>query len=139
MTKATGAALLTAALELAGERCEDLNPLFWPRFFARRPDAAKLFTVVDPEQPPLGCNQMLWEITCVMLDHAGGQPYAQDYVNKTAVTHRDYDVFDHSLYHDVLAVFGETLGVVLGADWTAEMQAAWARQSESILATLPHH
>lgn len=130
-------AVLHHTLELAATRCEDLTPLVFQRFFERRPDAASLFTVPDPNAPPLGCGQMLYEIICLLGDAATGQSYIGSYLHDIAEDHKRYAVFDASLYADFLAALVDVLAGLLGADWQPAHAAAWQRQSAQLLQHLP--
>lgn len=130
-------ARLNETLELAAARCDDLTPLVFQRFFARRPGAVELFSIPDPQMPPLGCGQMLYELICLLLDGAAGQTYVGAYMQGIAEDHRQHRVLDRALYQDFLAALADVVAGLLGADWCQAHAEAWERQSESLLDTLP--
>ena len=127
------AALLDASLEIAAARGGDIVPAVYARFFVLRPDAAELFTVPDPTQPPLGCGQMMFEIINLLMDSAAGKPYVASYMRKIAIDHKDCRVADPVLYTQFMAAFRDVVADLLGADWNETYAAAWERQCAALL------
>jgi hemoglobin-like flavoprotein len=116
-------ALIVGSLERAAELCEDLTPLVYARLFAAHPEMEILF-FSDRNGQVRG--EMLTKVIEAILDFAGARQYAATLIQTEVVTHAGYDVPP-----DVFGVFfgtvAETLRDLIGADWTAEVDAAWAR------------
>lgn len=135
-TRASDAAVLNETLELAAERCEDLTPLVYQRFFALRPEAAVFFNVPDPTMPPLGCGQMLFEIISLLTDAAAGKPHVVPYMHQIVSDHMNFKVTGEALYRDFLAALMDVLADLLGSHWTDRHSQAWARQVDVLLVGL---
>jgi hemoglobin-like flavoprotein len=118
-----GAELIEQSLELAAERCEDLTPLVYARLFAEHPQMEALFW---RDSNGLVKGEMLSRVIEAILDFIGERHYAHHLIQCEVVTHEGYDVPP-----DVFAVFfgvvAATLRELLGADWTAPIDAAWTR------------
>ena len=129
------ATLLETSLEIAAERCEDLTPLVFARFLARRSDAASLFTEDDLAAYRRG--QMLQEVTFLLLHNAAGESYVPVNVQGTASDHTAYGVYDPALYTAFFAAYTDVLAELLGNDWNDAYAGAWQRQCAALLSNLP--
>ena len=125
--------LIEATLELAAARHPDITPLVYARFFERRPQARALFEVIAPDQPPRGCGQMLFEILSLLVDCAAGRPHVAPYAHRVDHDHHAFGVDDPNLYAAFLDAVVDVLALQLGADWTTDLAAAWARQCRALL------
>ena len=125
--------LIEATLELAAARHPDITPLVYARFFERCPEARSLFRVVDPQQPPHGCGQMLFEIVSLLQDCVVGRPHVSSYMQQLGHDHRSFGVHNPTLYAAFLAALSDVVEQQAGADWTPEHAAAWSRQSQALL------
>lgn len=125
--------LLEKTLETVAERHPDITPLVYARFFERCPEARPLFRVVDPQQPPHGCGQMLFEVLSLLQDCAAGRQHVASYAQQVDHDHRAFGVHGPALYAQFLAAVIDVLAQQLGSDWTPELAAAWARQSQALL------
>ncbi len=126
-------ALLERTLELAAERHPDITPLVYARFFERCPQARTLFELIAPDQPPRGCGQMLFEILSLLVDCAAGRPHVAPYAHQVDHDHHAFGVDDPNLYAAFLDAVVDVLALQLGADWTTDLAAAWARQCRALL------
>jgi hemoglobin-like flavoprotein len=108
----------------------DPAPLVYARLFAEMPELEALF-VRDVSGVVRG-NMLTTTLEC-LVDFAGARAYATHFVGSERVNHGGLGVpaemFDR-FYATVIATFRE----VLGADWTAEMDGAWARAAEGLVA-----
>ena len=124
------AALIEHSLELVAARVGDPAPLVYARLFAEMPELEALF-VRDVSGIVRG-NMLTTTLEC-LVDFAGQGAYATHFVGSERVNHGGLGVpaemFDR-FYATVIATFRE----VLGADWTAEMDGAWARAAEGLAA-----
>lgn len=131
------AALLEETLERVAERCEDLTPAVYRRFFSRCPSASGLFTIIDPDTPPMGCGQMLFEIISLLCDSAAGKSYVPDYMQQIANEHMAFQVSGQQLYADFLDALNDTLAALMGDDWSPAHEQAWRRQTAKLVSYLP--
>ena len=131
------AALIDQTLEIAATRCTDLTPAVFARFFERCPEATALFTVIDPNTPPMGCGQMLFEVISLLTDTANGQPYVASYMHQIACDHVEFKVDDARLYQAFMAALVDVIAGLLDANWTEAHAQAWARQCQALLGHLP--
>jgi hemoglobin-like flavoprotein len=124
------AALIEHSLELVAARVGDPAPLVYARLFAEMPELEALF-VRDVTGIVRG-NMLTTTLEC-LVDFAGARAYAHHFVGSERVNHGGLGVpaemFDR-FYATVIATFRE----VLGADWTAEMDGAWSRAAEGLVA-----
>ncbi len=117
-----GADLIVASFELAAERCEDLTPLVYQRLFAEQPQMEALFW---RDTNGLVKGEMLSRVIETILDFVGERQYAHHLIQCEVITHAGYDV-PPEVFATFFGVVARTLEAVLGADWTAEIDAAWA-------------
>ncbi len=117
------AAIITETLERVAERVGDPIPLVFQRLFAETPELEALF-IRDPAGLVRG--QMFQVTMESLLDYLGDQSYGVNLIQIERVNHVglgvDPEVFDR-FYFTVMGAFRE----ILGADWTAEMDAVWTR------------
>ena len=122
--------LIEHSLALVAARCADPAPLVYARLFQEHPEVAALF-VNDRDGGVRG--QMLAVALEGLLDHAGPRAYAAHLLRAERVNHEGLgvppEIFDR--FFDILVA---TFRDLLGADWTVEIEAAWAR----LLAGLRH-
>jgi hemoglobin-like flavoprotein len=117
------AAIITETLERVAERIGDPTPLVFKRLFDETPDLEDLFV---RDSDGLVRGQMFQMTIESLLDFLGDRSYGANLIQIERVNHQglgvDPEVFD-TFYLTVLATFR----TILGADWTADMEAAWTR------------
>ncbi|MDR3530297.1 MAG: globin [Rhodopila sp.] len=117
------AAIITETLERVAERLGDPTPFVFQRLFIEAPEIESLF-VRDADGLVRG--QMFQVTIESLLDFLGDRSYGANLIQIERVNHQglgvDPKVFD-TFYVTVMATFKD----ILGADWTAEMEAAWTR------------
>lgn len=123
------------SLEIAAERCEDLTPPVYARFFAQRPDARAYFQL--DEIDPRARGRMLAELLVMLADSARGEGYVRPTLATIVADHVSYGVRGAALYAALLAALREVLAELLGGDWTDETATAWERQCALFLAGIP--
>ena len=123
MTPEADARVVEGSLELAAERCEDLTPLVYERLFAEHPEMQELFL---RDAKGLVKGEMLSRAIEAILDFIGPRRYAHHFIQCEVITHAGYDV-PPEVFRLFFGVVARALRSVLGDDWTAEVDAAWAR------------
>jgi hemoglobin-like flavoprotein len=117
------AVIITDTLERVAERVGDPMPLVFQRLFRETPELEALF-VRDADGLVRG--QMFQVTIESLLDFLSDRSYGANLVQIERVNHVglgvEPEVFDR-FYLTVMATFKD----ILGADWTLEMDAVWAR------------
>lgn len=117
------AAIIVETLERVSARAGDPMPLVFERLFAEMPEVEALFV---RDRGGLVRGQMFQVTMESLLDYLGDQGYGAKLVQIERVNHEGLGVeprmFDR-FYWTVMAVFKD----VLGAEWTAQMDAVWTR------------
>ncbi|WP_304170296.1 globin [Phenylobacterium aquaticum] len=117
------AELVELSFELAAERCEDLTPLVYARLFRENPEMEPLFWRDANHQVK---GEMLSRVILAILDFVGARLYAATLIQCEVVTHEGYDV-PPQVFGVFFGTVRDTLRELLVADWTADMEAAWAK------------
>jgi hemoglobin-like flavoprotein len=114
--------LVARSLELVADRCGDPAPLVYARLFAAHPEMEAQF-VMDRTGAVRG--EMLAIALETLIDLAEDKRSAPAMIRAELVNHDGWGV-----PADVFATFyrrvAETCRDALGADWTAETDAAWS-------------
>lgn len=128
-------AVLTS-LELAAERADDLTRPIFQRFAALAPASAALMSHMDDYM--LG-RMMADALTLMMTPPA---EVDRQYLRFEVDSHRNYGVTP-DMFPPLLAAVRDTVRATLGADWRADMDAAWtariAAHLKQIDALATHH
>ena len=112
---------IVASLELAAERCEDLTPLVYDRLFRERPETRALFRA-DPKNLIKG--SMLELALEAIIDFAGERKASHRLIFCEVQSHDAYGT-EPEIFGVFFTVIADTLRELLGAQWTAEIDAAW--------------
>lgn len=127
--------LVTASLELAAERVDDLVPLVYERLFSVRPDLLSIFAVAAGSVPRSGMGNMVNEILRLML--ADGEAVLQSEAQAAVVFHVGWGL-DMSMYVDILqSVMAAVQGACADA-WTPAMSTAWRDRLGLVVTALRH-
>lgn len=113
--------LIEWSLEAAAERHGDPTPAVYTKLFAQNPEMEELF-VMDQQGSARG--NMLANVFEVLLDLAGPRTYGANMVRAEIVNHEGLGV-PPPVFFSFFEVVRDTLREMLGADWTAEVDAAW--------------
>ena len=117
------AAIIVETLERVSARAGDPVPLVFDRLFAEMPEVEALFV---RDKGGLVRGQMFQVTMESLLDYLGDKAYGANLVQIERVNHEGLGVepamFDR-FYWTVMAAFKD----VLGAEWTAQMDAVWTR------------
>ena len=116
------AALIEASLELVAERCEDPTPFVYSRLFELHPQMEPYFWR-DTNSAIKG--EMLARTFSAILDFVGDRRYADHMIGTEMVTHEGYDV-PREIFSTFFAVVRDAIRGILGEEWTAEFETAWA-------------
>ncbi len=118
------------SLEAVAERIGDPGPRIYARLFAAHPELEALF-VMDPGGEVRG--SMLQQCFDCVLDLAGARRVAPTIIHAGRMDHEGYGVPD-GLYDRFFEIVRDECRDILGADWTSEIDAAWARLIEAVRA-----
>jgi hemoglobin-like flavoprotein len=118
--KTTGE-LIVESLELAATRCEDLTPKVYDRLFAVKPETRTLFRT-DPKNLIKG--SMLELALEAILDFAGEKKASHRLIFCEVQSHDAYGT-QPEIFTVFFVVVRDVLRELLGADWSAEIDAAW--------------
>lgn len=127
---ASDADLVTRSFEIAAERCADLTPLVYARLFADHPEMERLFWRDRETHAVRG--EMLARVIEAILDFVGERAYARALIQCEVITHEGYDV-PREVFVTFFATLAATLRETLGADWTGDIDAAWARTLKALV------
>ena len=117
----TAGELIVESFELAASRCEDLTPLVYDRLFELRPETRGLFRA-DPKNLIKG--SMLELALEAVLDFAGEKKASHRLIFCEVQSHDAYGT-QPEIFTVFFVVMRDVVRDLLGADWTAEMDAAW--------------
>jgi len=110
------------SFELAAERCEDLTPLVYTRLHREHPETAAMFRTQGSD---LVKGSMLALTTEAILDFAGDRSGKFRMIECEVSSHDAYGT-PRELFLAFFGVIEATLRELLAAEWTAEMDRAWA-------------
>ena len=128
------AGLITRSLERASELHGDPTNAIYERLFEQRPELEALFVL---DRTGLIRGNMLAHVFNALIDMDGPRTYGLQFFCNERVTHEgglgvgaaDYDAF--------LAIVRDTIRDLLGAEWSAEIDAAWRDAFDEIAASGP--
>ena len=116
------------SFELAAERCEDLTPLVYRRLFDAHPEARTMFRTEGSE---LVKGSMLALTIDAILDFAGERTGHFRLIEAEVCSHDAYGT-PRELFFAFFGVIAATLRELLGMEWTAEIDTAWAETLKEI-------
>jgi hemoglobin-like flavoprotein len=114
--------LIERSFALAAERCEDLTPLVYARLHRERPETLAMFRTQGSD---LVKGSMLALTTEAILDFAGERSGKFRMIECEVSSHDAYGT-PRELFFAFFGVIAATLRELLGADWSADMEKAWA-------------
>ena len=107
---------------LAAVRCEDLTPLIYTRLHREHPETLAMFRTQGSD---LVKGSMLALTIEAVLDFAGDRSGKFRMIECEVSSHDAYGT-PRELFFAFFGVIAATLRELLGADWTADMENAWA-------------
>jgi len=113
---------ITASLELVAERVGDPTPLVYERLFKVQPEMRELF-MLDTDDAVKG-NMLAQLIECLM-DLAGDRHFAKGLIQTEVINHDNLGV-PPEVFASFVETVAQTFCEVLGAEWTADFESAWA-------------
>jgi hemoglobin-like flavoprotein len=117
----TAGELIIESFELAAGRCDDLTPLVYERLFEMKPETRGLFRT-DPKNFIKG--SMLELALEAVLDFAGEKKASHRLIFCEVQSHDAYGT-QPEIFTVFFVVMRDVVRDLLGADWTAEIEAAW--------------
>jgi len=114
--------LIERSFELAAERAEDLTPLVYARLHREHPETVAMFRTQGSD---LVKGSMLALTTEAILDFAGDRSGKFRMIACEVSSHDAYGT-PRELFFAFFGVISATLRELLGAEWTADMDEAWA-------------
>lgn len=109
------------SFELAAERCDDLTPIVYRRLFREHPETQAMFRT-DGSAPVKGA--MLALTIEAILDFVGERSGRFRLIECKVSSHDAYGT-SRELFLAFFAVIADSLREILGAQWSAEIDAAW--------------
>jgi len=110
------------SLELVAERFGDpINPVY-EALFAANPEIEALFAI-DDDWAVRG--SMLYHTFECIQDYCADGRIVRGFVLSSRIVHRDYGV-PEEVFDTFFVTLRDTFRTLLGADWTAGMEAEWA-------------
>ena len=113
---------IARSFELAAERCEDLTPLIYARLHREHPETPAMFRTQGSD---LVKGSMLAMTIEAILDLAGERSGKFRMIECEVSSHDAYGT-PRDLFLAFFGVIADTLRQLLGADWSADMEKAWA-------------
>src|ERR1700749_4546825 len=110
------------SFELAAERCEDLTPLVYARLHREHPETLAMFRTQGSD---LVKGSMLALTTEAILDFAGERSGKFRMIECEVSSHDAYGT-PRELFFAFFGVIASTFRELRGAEWTADMDKAWA-------------
>jgi hemoglobin-like flavoprotein len=123
------------SFELAAERCEDLTPLVYTRLHREHPETVAMFRTQGSD---LVKGSMLALTTEAILDFAGDRSGKFRMIECEVSSHDAYGT-PRELFLAFFGVIEATLSELLAAEWTAEMDKAWADMLAEIKGIVANH
>jgi hemoglobin-like flavoprotein len=114
--------LIERSFELAAERCEDLTPLVYARLHREHPETLAMFRTQGSD---LVKGSMLALTTEAILDFAGKRSGKFRMIECEVSSHDAYGT-PRELFFAFFGVIAATLRELLGSDWSADIEEAWA-------------
>ena len=115
--------LIEHSFEVAAGRCEDLTPLVYRRLFQKHPEAEAMFR---SEGSDLVKGSMLALAIDAIMDFAGDRCGHFRMIECEVQSHDAYGT-PRKLFGEFFGVIADTLRVLLGSDWSPEIDAAWRK------------
>jgi len=116
------------SFELAAERTDDLTPLVYARLHREHPETLAMFRTQGSE---LVKGSMLALTTEAILDFAGERSGKFRMIACEVSSHDAYGT-PGELFFAFFGVIAATLRELLGADWSDEIERAWAETLKEI-------
>ena len=123
------------SFELAAERCEDLTPLVYARLHREHPETKAMFRTQGSE---LVKGSMLALTTEAILDFAGERSGKFRMIECEVSSHDAYGT-PRELFLAFFGVIAACLRELLGAEWSDEIDKAWADMLEEIKGIVANH
>jgi hemoglobin-like flavoprotein len=123
--------VLRASFDEALARDPELTRHFYEHLFAAHPEATPLFHRRSLEAQ----ERMLGDTLAAAMDHLEDVPWLQQTLSGLGAKHVDYGVTPE-MYDWVGTSLLATLRTALGADWTAEQEAAWTELYGAVAAMM---
>ena len=127
--------LIERSFALAAERCEDLTPLVYTRLHREHPETVAMFRTQGSD---LVKGSMLALTTEAILDFAGDRSGKFRMIECEVSSHDAYGT-PRELFLAFFGVIEATLRELLAAEWTAEMDKAWADMLAEIKGIVANH
>jgi hemoglobin-like flavoprotein len=114
---------IVSCLEQVGDRCKDPTALVYERLFSANPEMKSLF-IMDGNDAVKG--QMLFQVLDGIIDFVGDRRYAETLFLSELINH-DIIGVPPRVFSTFFRTIMETFRDIMGADWTAEFDQAWAQ------------
>jgi hypothetical protein len=124
---------IIASLEIAAEKCGDITPAVYERYFQKSPGAEELMVQIDH----LVRGKMMEEIMRLLMT----EDYSaeDEYLTFEMKTHEQAYSVIRSMYENLLLSVREILQEGLADEWTDAFGAAWDNRIQALELAIEHH
>ena len=121
------------SLELAAEKCGDITPAVYVRYFEKSPGSEELMIQIDHRVR----GKMMEEVMRLLMtdDYAA----EDEYLTFEMKTHEEGYTVIQSMYDSLLEAVWEILKEGLGDEWTDDMENAWSERIQALQLAIAEH
>ena len=124
---------IMASLEIVAEKCGDINPAVYERYFQKSPGSEELMSHIDH----LVRGKMMEEVMrLLMLEDTVAE---DEYLSFEMKTHEQAYSVVQSMYASLLTSVWEIIREGVADDWTEEFENAWQERIASLSEALKNH
>ena len=125
--------LIMASLEIAAEKCGDINTAVYDRYFQKSPGSEELMSHIDH----LVRGKMMEEVMrLLMLEDTAEE---DEYLSFEMKTHEQAYSVIQSMYASLLTSIWEIVREGVADDWTEDFEGAWQERIATLSEALQNH
>ncbi len=125
--------LIMTTLEIAAEKCGDINAAVYERYFQKSPGSEELMTHIDH----LVRGKMMEEVMrLIMLEDTSAE---DEYLIFEMKTHEEAYSVIQDMYGALLTAIWEIIREGIGDQWTEEFEGAWEERVTALLIAIRSH
>jgi len=124
---------IIASLEIAAEKCGDITPAVYERYFEKSPDSKNLMAHIDH----LVRGKMMEEVMRLLME----EDYSSEdeYLFFEMKTHEQAYSVIKAMYGSLLIAVWEVLREGVGEDWNEDFESAWQERIQALVQVLESH
>lgn len=124
---------IIASLEIAAEKCGDISPAVYERYFEKSPGSEELMVQIDH----LVRGKMLDEIMRLLMTE--DYSMEDEYLTFEMKTHEEAYSVIKSMYGSLLHSVWEILREGIGGEWTDGFEYAWDKRIQALELAIENH